>query len=301
MERHAKSPTSLAVWAGVLAILLWGGTPAATAFAVRGLPPELVGVARLVLASAILLPIAIWQKWPLPKTKGTWLLLLGSAGIGFSASFVIQSIGIAQTSTAHAALIFAAAPVLTGLIAFASSRSWPRRLWWIGGAIALTGEAVLIFGRAHSSDDPSTITGDLIVIASVISISIGYVLGARLSARIGLNAATGWSIILGCVIVAPLWPALWTSATSGVPSDANWGIAYLVLASTIIGYGAWFWALDKGGAGRIAPIQFAQPIVSLILAVLLLSEPVSWSVLIALSLILAGVSLCRRSSQAQAG
>lgn len=299
-RRAVRTQASLAVWAGVLTVVLWGGTPAATAFAVRGLAPELVGVARLVLAAIIIVPIALWQRWPTPKDSRTWLLLLTSAGVGFAASFVLQSVGIARTSTAHAALIFAAAPVLTGLIAFALGRSWPRPLWWLGGLAALAGEGVLIFSRARAADDPSTLAGDMIVTASVVCLSVGYVTGARLSARIGLNAATGWSIVLGCVLVAPLWPALWSGAASGLPAAAVGGLAYLVLASTIVGYAAWFWALDKGGAGRIAPIQFGQPVVSLILAVLVLSEPIGPSVLIALSLILGGVALCRASSRPRA-
>ena len=203
---------------------------------------------------------------------------------------------IAMTSTAHAALLFAGAPVLTGLLTFPITGIWPRPLWWVGGAIALAGEAVLIFGRQGPAGGPATIAGDLIVFASVICIAVGYVAGARLSAKLGLMAATGWSILTACVFVLPFLPALWQDLSSNITLIGGWSLGYLVLASTLIGYGAWFWALDTGRAARIAPIQFGQPVVSLVLAVLMLSEPLGLTVALALALILGGVALCRKSA-----
>lgn len=285
----------LPAMAGMAAVLIWGGTPAATAIAAADMTPALVGVSRILLASFLFLPVIFIVRPKLPKDRISWVTLAVSGLIGFAASFVLQSIGIAQTATSHAALLFAAAPVLTGFLQFLLDRSWPHTVWWAGGAVALAGEAVLIFGRrATDGASVASVTGDLIVAASVVCLSIGYVAGARLSRQVGLLPATIWSILFAGLCFLPaapfLVPDLAALTTGGAAS-----LLYLVLFCTIFGYAAWFYALDKGGAARIAPIQFGQPFVSLIIAVVLLCEPLSLTVWIAGFMILCGVWLCRRN------
>ena len=65
---------------------------------------------------------------------------------------------------------------------------------------------------------------------------------------------------------------------------------------TLIGFAAWFWALDRGGIASIAPLQFGQPLVSLLIAVTVLSETLSRTVLLAAGLVLFGVFLSRRAT-----
>jgi drug/metabolite transporter (DMT)-like permease len=68
----------------------------------------------------------------------------------------------------------------------------------------------------------------------------------------------------------------------------------------LIGFAAWFWALDRAGVSAIAPLQFGQPIVSLVIATFFLGEQFSISTLVSVSLVLAGVYICRRSVKIRA-
>ncbi|MBT3658330.1 MAG: EamA family transporter, partial [Rhodospirillaceae bacterium] len=104
-----------ALAAGLFSAVIWGATPAATAFAVLGMEPLTAGLLRTVLAMPIVLIIAIMAKLPLPGTRREWALLLISSLCGFLGFTLIFTIGIAQTSTSHAGLILAGVPLLTGL------------------------------------------------------------------------------------------------------------------------------------------------------------------------------------------
>lgn len=61
---------------------------------------------------------------------------------------------------------------------------------------------IAAFGTGHVGplrvgfDDGPTVLGDVVVLAGAITVSIGYVAGARLLARIGLFAATTWSLLI---------------------------------------------------------------------------------------------------------
>jgi drug/metabolite transporter (DMT)-like permease len=279
--------------AGALAVLLWGATPAATAVVARAVPSGLVGVARLLASAVVLAPLMLALRPKLPADKGGWAALLISASVGFAGSFACQGLGIARTSTSHAALVLTLAPVLTALAQCVLSRQWPRPLWWAGSAIAVAGVAVLILGRgiAKGGTEP-TLLGDAIVFVSTVTVSIGYVAGARLSARIGLFAATAWSILLGALIILPAAPVLARALPAMTVAGAS-SLAFLAVGCTLVGYAAWFWALERGGVARIALLQFAQPIVSVVIAAAFFAEAVSTTVLLALALILGGVYLCR--------
>ncbi|MBI5877928.1 MAG: DMT family transporter [Chloroflexi bacterium] len=282
---------------GFIAITFWGGTPPATQVAVAGIDALDVGMLRTVLAGALLLPLGLLLRLPRPSNRQGWTELAASA-IGGSIGFTLLfSLGVKLTSTAHAALIIAAAPVLTGFIGFALQRRWPRGLWWVGAVIAMIGEAVLIGSRAvGATQGAATVEGDLIVLASVAFVSIGYVGGSRLSARIGTGPATTWALSLAGVLLLPVLLAR-IAATPLDLSAANAGswtaMAYLVLAASIGGNAAWSWALGHGGIVHISPLQYIQPVISLVIAVLLFSEVITPPVIVSLVIILAGVILTR--------
>lgn len=281
--------------AGGLAVAIWGATPAATAILARDVTPGLIGVARLMACAAVLVPVAILFRPRLPNDRRGWIALLTSAVVGFFGSFMMQGLGIPRTSTTHAALILTLPPVFTAITQFLLARRWPKRQWWVGSAVALAGVATLILGRdLAGAASTSSLAGDLIVLAGAVTVSIGYVAGAKLSARIGLFAATTWSLLLGAAVTVPALPALLGGFAN--VTWAGWAaLAFLALLCTLVGFAAWFWALDKGGVASIAPLQFGQPVVSLIIAVTLLSEDLSATILLALCLISCGVYLSRRA------
>lgn len=290
-----KARPYLPYLAGGLAVAIWGATPAATAILAREIAPGLIGIARLAACAAFLVPIALIFRPKLPSDRGGWVALLISAVVGFFGSFMLQGLGIPRTSTTHAALILALPPVFTAIVQFLLSRRWPKRLWWVGSIVALSGVAALILGRNLAGGrNVSTLLGDLIVLAGAVTVSIGYVAGARLSARIGLFAATTWSLLIGALMTLPALPAL-----LGELDQVTWigwtTLAFLAVLCTLIGFAAWFWALDQGGVASIAPLQFGQPVVSVVIAVTLLSESLSATILLAFCLISCGVYLSRRA------
>ena len=296
------APDSTSKWvyaAAVLAILIWGATPAATETAVRGVDAAAVGMLRTIIAAIILLPLALLLRLPLPTDAEGWMALVVSSLAGFVGFTLLFTIGIEQTSTSHAALILAAAPILTGLIGFTLSQQWPRWLWWLGAGIALVGEAVLIGVRTTAAaTGGATLQGDLIVFASVVFVSAGYVAGGYLSAKIGTQAATAWGINIAGLALMPvlLSQFSWQEWVGNGANLASWlSVFYLAIFASILGYAAWYWAIEKAGVARVAPIQFAQPVVSLILAVVLFSEPMTIPILLSTGMILLGVLLTRQA------
>jgi drug/metabolite transporter (DMT)-like permease len=286
---------ALGPWAaGMLAIAIWGATPAATKYAVTEIDAFAVGMLRTVLAGLAIAPAILLLRLPLPRDRRGWRLLAISTASGFIAFPLLFSLALAHTSTAHAALVLAFAPVLTGLIGAAVDHRRPGRWWWGGVAMALAGEAALILLRGQDSGE-TTMLGDLLALAACFSVAGGYVAGSRLSPGIGTWSVTAWGALLGSLVLVPVLGMLFMADG---PPDAGWtawaATGWLALFSTLLAYVAWYWALAGGGVARISILQFLQPVVTLVLAVILFAEAMTPALLLSGVAILIGVAMARR-------
>ena len=248
-----------------------------------------------MLTALIALPLALALRLALPATRGGWALLVTSALGGFVLFPVLFSLGLRDTSASHAALILASLAVFTGLIAALFERTAPRARWWLGAAIALIGEALLIGFRFGFETVEDVLFGDLLIVASCIAASVGYVTGGRLSGSLGTWPTTLWGIAIGGVALLPALPFAAAGVEwSAVGASGVVAIGYLTFISSLLAYVTWYWALGAGGIGRVGTWQFAMPIVSLALAVVILAEPLTWPLAGSAVAILAGIWIAGR-------
>ncbi|MEM9348697.1 MAG: DMT family transporter [Pseudomonadota bacterium] len=285
------------ILAALVAVLIWGASPAATALAAQTIPASLIGPLRTVLAAAVMLPVLpwFWNSFPRELRARSEIVLGGVAGFALYPIFL--SIGVAQTSVSHASLILAAAPIFTGLMSFVVTRCWPQGAWWFGAAVSLCGVALLVSSTGFGmSGFRGNMRGDALVLLSVLFASLGYVCGGRVAARIGKWPATFWMLTVGALVLLPFWllPAA-TYSWDKVSWQSTVGLLFLVLAVTILAYALWFWSLGTSSASRITPLQFGQPLVGVALASIMFGEPVTGFVLASGCLIICGVFISGRT------
>jgi drug/metabolite transporter (DMT)-like permease len=287
----AAAPVAIAL----AVMVVWGATPVLTRVATDDLEPLWVAVLRTVLAGIVAVPIVATTERRPPTSTQARLLLVVSSAAGFVIFPVVFTIGQERTSAMHGVGILAALPVFTGLYGMLVTRRRPGRWWLAGCALALAGEAVIVAVRAGGGGT-ATLAGDLLVLASALVVSAGYVAGALLVPRAFSSAATTyWGVMLGAVALAPL--ALALLAVEGPPraGAASWAaVIFLALVTSIVGYVGWYWALAHGGIARIAPLQFLQPLSGLALAAIVLDENLTWPLSIGAALVVGGVRLARR-------
>ncbi len=291
-SRSALAPVATAM----CVMVVWGATPIITRIALDDLDPLVVACLRTVLAGLVAVPLLVRARQRPPAGTHSRVLLAVSAAAGFVVFPVVYTVGQQHTSALHGVMILAVLPVFTGAYAAVVARRVPRRAWLAGCAVALLGEFVLIGGRGAAAND-ATLGGDLLVLASALCVSAGYVAGALLPPR-GLSslATTLWGVLIGTVVLAPL--TLGLLAGGGIPhADAtSWGaVVFLALVTSIVGYVGWYWALDRGGIGRIATLQFLQPISGFVLAAIVLGEHVTPPIAVGSALIVGGIVIAQRA------
>ena len=290
MQRWVAAPVlvSLAV------MVVWGATPVLTRIATDDLEPLWVAVLRTVLAGIVAVPLVVTTERRPPASSRARLLLGVSAAAGFVVFPVVFTIGQERASAMHGVGILAALPVFTGLYGMLVARRRPGQWWLAGCALALAGEAVIVAVRGGGGT--ATPVGDLLVLASALVVSAGYVAGALLVPRGFSSAATTyWGVLLGAVALAPLALALLVTVGPPGAGVASWAaVLFLAVVTSIVGYVGWYWALARGGIARIAPLQFLQPLSGLVLAALVLGERLTWPLAVGAAAVIGGVAVARR-------
>lgn len=287
----------LAVYsAGLTATVFWGLTPAMTKFVVTEVDPFTVGALRTVVAGPVCLAVALIVGLSLPKSGSSWVLM-GCSVIGCYIGFpVLFTLGQAETTTSHAALIIAIMPILTGLFAAIIERRMPVRGWWLGSSTAFLGVTFLVSARFGYSTGENSLDGDLLCLAAAVCGSAGYIAGSRLTTEIGSWGTTFWGLAIaglfggGALLLGPD-KTDWSSV-SGLGYAT---LLYLAVCGSILGYVAWYWALARGDAMRVASIQFLLPIIALAVAILGLGEAMTMPLAISACAIVGGIAVAQRS------
>lgn len=288
--------TLLPIGVAALVVVVWGATPVATKIATAQIDPVMVGILRTAVAGIVAAPLALAMGIEVPRGRRAVGLLAVSAFCGFVAFPLLFSIGQLHTSAVHGGLILAALPIFTGFYAALVQRRRPSPGWWSGSALAVAGEAVLVAFRDLRGSSSATLGGDLLILASVLLVSLGYVAGARLAqSGYGSLGATLWGVAFATVLLAPVLPFAIAADDLASAGPAAWGsVLYLALVTTILGYVGWYWALAAGGIARIGLMQFFQPVSGVVLAIVLLGERLTLPLLLAAASILAGVFVAQR-------
>ncbi len=285
-----------AIAAAMAAILIWGGSPIATRIAVASLDPAMVGMLRTLLA-AVLAPLALvalgLHRLPPREARAPLVFAALCAFVGFP---ILFSVGIEHTSASHAALILAMQPIFTALTAHVVERTRPGGQWVAGAIIAAAGAFALVHFRIGVDPaTPESWFGDVLILGGGLLASIGYVAGGKAAQRQPALAVTLWGLTIGGLALLPLfaWRAgdvAWSAAT-----PAAWtAVAYLAFAVSSLGYLLWYGALARGGIARIGSIQFLQPVTSLVLAVILLGEPMTPALAACAAIVVFGTFIAQR-------
>ena len=242
--------------------------------ALDGMPPALLGFARLAIAAVILLPLVRREKVP----PGQGLRLFGMGVIGFTVAFALTNWGIVYSSATNAALLIILEPMTMLLLGPALLGERLTRREAVGATLALLG-AVVVIADGIPGVTLSVLPrwrGDVMLALSAVAYAVYSLLGRPVLTPANSIAITSRSIVWGAVAMAPLVAVEWLAGARPVASvPALAGTLYLAVVITALGYIAWNWALARMEAARAAPFLTVQPVVGALLGAAVLGDPVS--------------------------
>lgn len=272
---NALSPLTRGMFLGLLAMVLFGLTLPMTRVAIGDqaapqLSPLFVTFSRAVLAAAMSIGLLALTRSPLPK-PGQWrplaMAALGNV-IGYP---LLLAIALRSITASHAAVITALLPLATAAIAAWSFRQRPGIAFW---SCAMAGAVlVMAYSLLRSNQDGLGFRlewADILVVASVLAASFGYVQGAMITPQLGAERVICWVTVISLPVTIPGTLLFWPS---GEASASAWlALVYLGLFSMWIGFFAWYRGLAIGGAVKVSQVQLLQPFFAILFSVPLLGE-----------------------------
>jgi len=246
---------------------------------------------RFLFASLAMLPLAIANRKRFHLTAGETRTLLISAAFGIPIQFLLQFHGLALTTVSHASLMVGSMPVL---LAAAAALFAGERLDWIGWlalAGSTAGAALIVLGgsRGPAARGEPTLTGDLMVVASLITALAWVLLSKKLMETHSPPVVTSYSILVGTAMLAvvlgpwvlsPLTHLKTTPLPFAHVSATAWvALAISGLLCTATTTLLWNWGIHHVPASRAGVFLNIEPALGSWLGVRLLGEhlgPYAW-------------------------
>jgi len=268
----------------MVTILFWSMAFVLTRLTLQHFSVFSLGFLRYVIASCILLVIALVTKMSLPRKQDIPLFLL-SGFVGFAFYMVAFNQGQAAVSAATASILIATAPLITALEARFLFGEKLKGSQWFAILLEFAGVAVL-----------TLLNGDLTVNAGLVwlllaafSLSIYNLLQRRLTKTYSAMQTTSYSIFFGTVLLAVFAPA-----AVGEAASAPWiQWCYLILLGigpSAIAYVCWAKAFAKAkNTSSVSNYMFVTPFLTSLLGFLLINEVPDRATVLGGSMILLGV------------
>jgi len=281
--------------------IIWGTPYLFIRIAVTDLSPAVVVFCRVLIATALLLPIAIHQGQA--RTLRThWKGILAFAVIEMCIPFGSLGIAEKQISSSLTGLLIAAVPLLNAVISrqLGLDSDWDvRRI--VGLFVGFIGVGMLV-GFDVSASNYWAI---LLCFLAASGYAIGPIIITKLLSDVSSIGVIAWSLFIAGLIYLPIvlvevardsWRA---PGVSHVTTNAILSVIALGVLCSAIAFVALFALVDEVGPTRTTVITYINPAVAIILGIIILSEPITIGILIGFPLVLIGsVMATRRNVEA---
>jgi drug/metabolite transporter (DMT)-like permease len=281
--RRIDIPLALAA---TVTLMLWASAFPGIRAGLVGYRPGHLVLLRFLVASLVLLMIALFARVRLPQLRHLpHLAILGLVGI--AAYNIALSYGETQVASGAASLLVNTAPIFTALLAalFLGER---LRYWgWLGLLVSFTGAALIaLTSRRGLSPSPWAM---LVLLAAFLQATY-FILQKPLFTQYRPLELTCYAIWDGTLMSLVFLPGFAT-AVRAAPLDATLAAVYLGVFPAALAYLAWAFVLFRLPASRAGSLLYAVPVLAFVIAWGWLREIPSASTVLGGVLALGGVVL----------
>ncbi len=273
-------------WLLFLAMSVFWGIPYFfIKIAVRELDPSVVVFARAAIAACILIPIALRGKMIRPLFRH-WPIVLLFSIIHMAGAFLLISYGEQHVASSLTSLLIASNPLIVALLALGFDKSERINGSRLVGLLIGLGGLVVLLGFDVGRDKQVWFGALLILLAAT-----GYAIGALMLKHRPLVALPRIAVAAAecSTTTVLLLPLVLTRLPSRVP-DAGVLLSLLLLGviCTALALPTFFALIAEVGASRGTVITYVNPVVSVLLGVAVLQEPLTMATILGFVLIIAG-------------
>lgn len=278
----------------LLAVIFWGTSFVATKKVLAELDPITIIAMRLLLASILLIIIAIITKRKFkinPKNHGSIFILACIAVF----HLWIQVTGLKHTTASNTGWIIGTAPIFMAILAIIFFKEKISFIQVIGILIAMLGLLLLIGKGDITNIDLIKNKGDLLVLASAFTWGVYSMVNKKITLSYSPLMTILYLFIMMLIILLPV--NLSSAVIESVMhlSTIGWiSVLFLGLFCSGIAYVIWAYSLRDLESAKVGAFLYFEPLITVAAAWILLQESVTILMLVSGIIITFGVILVNK-------
>ena len=278
---------------------VWGLGQVAAKVSLIEIPPLMQAAVRSAGALALLAAWSAWRGLPLWRADGTgragWL-----AGTLFATEFACIFLGLQFTTASRMVVFLYMSPFVVALGMPFIVRSETLNARQLAGLVVAFAGVVWAFAEgfvAPSAERPLQWLGDALGFVAAVfwGLTTLALRAGKLSNALPEKALMYQLAVSAVALAAASWLAgeAWPARLTGL---SLWPLAFQTVVVTFVSYLVWFWLMRHYPATRISVFTLLTPVFGLLAGVLLLGEPLTLRLAVALAAVCAGIWFVNRST-----
>lgn len=258
-------------------VLVWGSSWFAITFQIEHIDPFLSLFYRFALAAILMVGLCKLRKKPLVyslKEHGFFLLL---GMFLFSGNYILFYYATYHVVSGLISLIFSLILVFNTLLTWLVFKQKPDRLLVIGGALGLSGIALIFYEDITASNfDHELIVGVVLSLGGAFLASCGNITSRHLqNNKISVLSANCWGMIYSTITLGLM--ASFISPEWTFPMHTNFVVSllYLSVFATVLAFWSYLTLVGNLGPARAAYASILYPVVAL--AISTVFENLQWT------------------------
>ena len=269
--------------------VIWGIPYLLIKIAVAELHPTTLVLARVVIASVIMVPVAMYHG-AIPSALRHWRVVLPYALIEIVVPWFLLTRAEQHLSSSLTGLLIAGVPIVGVAIALATRRS--EHLGVRGGlglAVGLVGVALLVGFESGATGGGGELlaVGELAVV--VVCYAIGPVIMARQLSAVPATGVIAVSMVAATAVYAV--PGLLNAPAPWPSTPVTLSVVTLGVVCTAAAFLLFFALVAEVGAVRTTLITYLNPAVAVLAGAVVLRERITVLTMVGFAAVLAGSAL----------
>lgn len=282
MKKPTKIQTALLL---AFLVTVWGINWPLSKAALAYSPPLLFAGIRTLIGGLLLLIVAL-PRFSKLRFKETWPIYLVSAILNITLFYGLQTIGLNYLPAGLFSAIVFFQPVLMGIFSWLWLGESMFALKIVGLVLGFAGVGVI---SAAGFGGHISFTGILLALGSAVSWALGTVFMKRTGSRVDSIWMVALQLLIGGVLLVS--SGEFTENWSAIQWTAPFILSLLFISVFVIALGwlVFFTLVGSGEASKVASYTFLIPLISIVASSIFLHEPLTFSLLAGLLLIVTSI------------